>query len=176
LEKEKECVVKIITLSITRGIVLLAIVSALCAINAPVSAARFNAADFAAIDSYIEAQMKNLSLPGLSLGVVQGDQMVHFQGFGIADPSGRKITPQTPFLLASLTKSFTALAIMQLVDGGWTGRARCPRAALSALVQRRRARRLSPHHRAPLAESDQRTVHIDRKQVPLHAGYQRARP
>ena len=32
--------------------------------------------------------------------------------------SGRAITPQTPFLLASLSKSFTALATMQLVEAG----------------------------------------------------------
>ena len=32
--------------------------------------------------------------------------------------SGRRVTPQTPFLLGSTSKSFTALAAMQLVDAG----------------------------------------------------------
>jgi CubicO group peptidase (beta-lactamase class C family) len=43
---------------------------------------------------------------------------VRLQGFGVADSSGRVVTPQTPFILASASKSFTALAIMQLVEEG----------------------------------------------------------
>ena len=46
------------------------------------------------------------------------DEIVHLQGFGVADASGRVVTPQTPFILASASKSFTALAIMQLVEDG----------------------------------------------------------
>ena len=57
-------------------------------------------------------------IPGLSLGVVRDGQTVHLQGFGEADTSGRDVTPQTPFIIGSLSKSFTALAIMQLVEAG----------------------------------------------------------
>ncbi len=39
-------------------------------------------------------------------------------GFGLADGAGRPITPQTPLLLGSLTKSFTAVAVMQPVEQG----------------------------------------------------------
>ena len=74
--------------------------------------------DFEVIDAFVGAQVKDRNLPGLALGIVHGDEIVHLQSFGIADPSGRAITPQTPFRLASLTKSFTALAIMQLVETG----------------------------------------------------------
>jgi CubicO group peptidase (beta-lactamase class C family) len=77
-----------------------------------------NPPDFAAIDTYIETQMQELRIPGLALGIVQGDQIVHLKGFGVADPSGRAVTPQTPFVLNSLSKSFVALAIMQLVEQG----------------------------------------------------------
>jgi CubicO group peptidase (beta-lactamase class C family) len=73
---------------------------------------------FAAIDAYVDAQMRELRIPGLALGIVQGDQIVHLKGFGIADSSGRAVTPQTPFMIGSVTKSFTALAIMQLVEQG----------------------------------------------------------
>jgi len=76
------------------------------------------APDFAAIDTYIESQMRDLRIPGLALGIVQGDQIVHLKGFGVADPSGRAVTPQTPFHIASISKSFTALAVMQLVEAG----------------------------------------------------------
>ncbi len=57
-------------------------------------------------------------IPGLSLGIVREGRTVHLQGFGEADGAGRDVTPQTPFIIGSLSKSFTALAIMQLVEAG----------------------------------------------------------
>ena len=85
-----------------------------------VSAARTGSVepDFAAIDAYVEAQMKDLHLPGLALGIVRADQIVHLKGFGVADPTKRTVTPQTPFIIGSTSKSFTALAVMQLVEAG----------------------------------------------------------
>jgi CubicO group peptidase (beta-lactamase class C family)/surfactin synthase thioesterase subunit len=77
-----------------------------------------SAADFAAIDAYVEKRMKDLRIPGLSLGIVHGDEIVYLKGFGDADPSGRAVTPQTPFIIGSLSKSFTALAVMQRVEAG----------------------------------------------------------
>jgi CubicO group peptidase (beta-lactamase class C family) len=74
--------------------------------------------DLAAIDRYVEAERRATRLPGLALGIVHGDQVVHLRGFGQAGPSGRPVTPQTPFMLASTTKSLTALAVMQLVEAG----------------------------------------------------------
>jgi CubicO group peptidase (beta-lactamase class C family) len=76
------------------------------------------AVDFAAIDEFVEKEMEAQRIPGLALGIVQGDEIVHLKGFGIADPSGRAVTPQTPFIIGSLSKSFTALAIMQLIEEG----------------------------------------------------------
>jgi CubicO group peptidase (beta-lactamase class C family) len=67
-------------------------------------------------------------IPGLALGIVHGDRIVHVQGFGQAEKSGPDVTPQTPFLIGSVTKSFTALAIMQLSEAG--------RVQLDAPVQR----------------------------------------
>jgi CubicO group peptidase (beta-lactamase class C family) len=40
------------------------------------------------------------------------------KGYGKADQTGRSVTPQTPFLLASVSKPITATAIMQLVEAG----------------------------------------------------------
>ena len=74
--------------------------------------------DFVAIDAYIAQEMRDVRIPGLALGIVHNDEVVHLQGFGLADGSGRVVTPQTPFILASASKSFTALAIMQLVEDG----------------------------------------------------------
>jgi len=74
--------------------------------------------DFAAIDAYVTEQMNNLGIPGIALGIIQERQIAHLQGFGVADSSGRAVTPQTPFYLGSITKSFTALAVMQLFEAG----------------------------------------------------------
>ncbi len=70
------------------------------------------------IDAYIEEQMQRLNIPGVSLAIVEDDQIVHLRGFGQARPGGETPTPQTPFFIGSLTKSMTALAVMQLVEAG----------------------------------------------------------
>ena len=94
----------------------------------PVSATADDGPDLAAIDRYVRSEMDAQRIPGLALGIVQGDRIVHVQGFGEADRSGRQVTPETPFLIGSVTKSFTALAIMQLSEAG--------RMQLDAPVQR----------------------------------------
>jgi len=69
------------------------------------------------IETFITGQMERHNLPGLALAVVQADEVVYLEGFGEAR-SGRPVTPNTQFFLASLSKSFTALAVLQLVDSG----------------------------------------------------------
>jgi CubicO group peptidase (beta-lactamase class C family) len=73
-------------------------------------------ASFEAMDAYVEAQMKHLKIPGAALAIVEGDTITHLRGFGKARPGGEAPAPQTPFFIGSLTKSFTALAIMQLFE------------------------------------------------------------
>lgn len=85
----------------------------------PLSAASATSTlDMAAIDRYVSEQLRTLRIPGAALGIVHGGQIVHLQGFGRADSSDRPMTTQTPLLIGSLTKSFTAVAIMQLVEQG----------------------------------------------------------
>jgi CubicO group peptidase (beta-lactamase class C family) len=74
--------------------------------------------DLATIDSYIEAQMNAARIPGLALAIVQGNEIRYLKGYGMADSSGRAVTSQTPFMIASTIKIFTALSIMQLVEAG----------------------------------------------------------
>lgn len=70
------------------------------------------------VDSYVLGQMKALDIPGVAIGIVRGDQVVYTQGYGVADDAGRVMTPDTPFLIASLSKSITAFGVMQLVEEG----------------------------------------------------------
>jgi CubicO group peptidase (beta-lactamase class C family) len=56
--------------------------------------------------------------PGAAVLVIHNGRAV-FRGYGITDlRTHTKISPQTNFRLASLTKQFTAMAIMQLVHDG----------------------------------------------------------
>src|SRR5688572_844872 len=80
--------------------------------------AQVTAANYDAVDAYISMKMKELDIPGAALVIIRGDQIVHLKAFGVADGSGRLVTPQTPFFTGSTGKSFTALAIMQLVEAG----------------------------------------------------------
>jgi len=77
-----------------------------------------NTLDTAAIDAYIENHIAENQIPGLALSIVHNGEIVYTQGYGVADPEGTPVTPQTPFILGSTSKSFTALAIMQLVEAG----------------------------------------------------------
>lgn len=59
------------------------------------------------------------NVPGLSAAVVQGDQVVWAQGFGIADlEQGTMVRPDAVFRIASISKPITAVAVMQLVERG----------------------------------------------------------
>lgn len=73
--------------------------------------------DWAAIDRYVEAEMAADRVPGVGLAIVQNDQVVHMRGFGFTGTGG-KVSPQSSFILGSMSTSFTALAIMQLVEAG----------------------------------------------------------
>lgn len=103
-----------------RGIALLIVtyVAALAGI-APITtyASSSIAPDFAAIDEYVAAEMRADRVPGVALAIVQNDRIVHMRGFG-DDGTGRPITAQSAFLLGSMSKSFTAVATMQLVEQG----------------------------------------------------------
>jgi CubicO group peptidase (beta-lactamase class C family) len=73
--------------------------------------------DYTAIDNYVQSQVDANHFPGVALAVVDGASLAHAQGFG-HDVHGQRVTAQTPFMIGSNSKSFTALAVMQLVDAG----------------------------------------------------------
>jgi len=108
----------VVTFVLVVGMMLLPAASASAEGTVSYTKTFYNVTDFAAVDAYVQSEMKAARVPGLALGIVHGDQIVHLKGFGIADRSGRPVTPQTPFIIGSTTKSMTAVAIMQLVEAG----------------------------------------------------------
>jgi len=71
------------------------------------------------LETWLEAQRSYRGIPGLAVGIVHDGEVVYAQGFGHADQE-RVIpaTPETVFRIASITKTFTATAILQLRDAG----------------------------------------------------------
>lgn len=87
----------------------------------------------------IEAAQRSDSIPGLSLAVVRGGEVLWVEGFGHANRSRRTpATPDTVFSAGSLAKPFTALAVMQLAAAGTVDIDRPLRAYLPELAIRSR--------------------------------------
>ncbi|GIH46500.1 CubicO group peptidase, beta-lactamase class C family [Microbispora rosea] len=69
------------------------------------------------VDRYVRDYIRRTDLPGAVVTVVKGDKVVYAAGHGHT-AGGEAITADTPMPLASLSKSFTALAVLRLADEG----------------------------------------------------------
>jgi len=71
------------------------------------------------VDQVIERQMHDRRIPGLSLAIVRDGKVIKAQGYGLANVEhAAPATPETAYLLASMTKQFTAAGILMLADEG----------------------------------------------------------
>ena len=71
------------------------------------------------IDRVFRAYATAHKIPGMIWGVVIDGQVAHLSSFGVRDRASQApITPDTAFRIASMTKSFTALAVLKLRDDG----------------------------------------------------------
>lgn len=75
------------------------------------------AADLDEIDRFVAERLRANNLPGVALAVTAGDRVLLLKGYGVAR-SGEPVTARTQFRIGSLSKSFTAAAILQLVEAG----------------------------------------------------------
>ncbi len=67
---------------------------------------------------FAEFQKEN-HIPGLVYGIVADGRLVHVRSFGVQDlKSTRRVTPDSLFRIASMTKAFTALSVLSLRDQG----------------------------------------------------------
>ena len=84
---------------------------------APAAADGDPSVDLAALDRLVSDGMAAASIPGAAIAITRGTQVVHVRGYG-HDATGAPITENSRFRIASLSKSFTSLAVLQLVDAG----------------------------------------------------------
>lgn len=70
-------------------------------------------------EQFIQTEMKKTGVPGLAVAVIKDDRVVLAQGFGVASvETNAPIVPDTLFQIGSVTKSFTAAAILALAAKG----------------------------------------------------------
>ncbi|MEV6622741.1 serine hydrolase domain-containing protein [Amycolatopsis sp. NPDC051106] len=69
------------------------------------------------IDGYVRAYLDHTGLPGAAVAVTRGGDVVRVAGYG-HDASGAPLTASTRLPIASLSKSMTAFAVLQLVEAG----------------------------------------------------------
>jgi CubicO group peptidase (beta-lactamase class C family)/D-alanyl-D-alanine dipeptidase len=68
---------------------------------------------------FIQQQMADKELPALSIAIIDDQQTVWAEGFGMADPKSKTpATADTVYRIGSVSKLFTDIAIMQLVERG----------------------------------------------------------
>jgi serine beta-lactamase-like protein LACTB len=71
------------------------------------------------LSKFIEREVRQKNLPALSIALVDDQRIVWARGFGFADPKAKTpATADTVYRVGSVSKLFTDLAIMQLVERG----------------------------------------------------------
>lgn len=73
--------------------------------------------DWPGIEDFVKKTMKEWSVPGLSLAVVSGNEVIYTLGAGIRDiQNNLPVTTDTMFAIGSTSKAFTAALVGMLVD------------------------------------------------------------
>jgi CubicO group peptidase (beta-lactamase class C family) len=73
----------------------------------------------ALLDLWVREQIEYQEIPGVAVGVVHGDDLIWARSFGTSNlATNAPLTPRTPFRLGSVSKLFTASAILKLQEQG----------------------------------------------------------
>lgn len=78
----------------------------------------FRADRLEVIEEYIQQGMKSAHIPGVAVALIEDGEAVYQRGFGVIDDDENPVSPQTPFQIASVTKTFTALLTVLLEQDG----------------------------------------------------------
>jgi CubicO group peptidase (beta-lactamase class C family) len=84
-----------------------------------VQPAELTADMLADLEAYMTGAMERFDIPGAAVTVVQNGEVVYSNGFGVIERGGdQPVTPETLFMIGSVTKSMTTLMMATLVDDG----------------------------------------------------------
>ena len=91
----------------------------LLAASTPVRAQASRGSEAEQVDRYLAAQMRSLRIPGMQAAVVRGGRIVLLRSYGTASVElSVPVTDRTVFAVNSITKAFTGVAAMRLVQNG----------------------------------------------------------
>ena len=79
---------------------------------------RFTSQDLNQVDQIFADYFKQDKSPGLVYGITDGSKLIHAKALGVKSIGGDMVETDTSFRVASLTKSFTASAVLLLRDRG----------------------------------------------------------
>jgi CubicO group peptidase (beta-lactamase class C family) len=101
----------------SRSAVLSAVFTALLA--GPAVAQNGRAALLARVDSVVQAEMARTRTPGMSVAIQKGNEILLARGYGLANVElSVPASAETVYRIGSITKQFTAAAILQLAEAG----------------------------------------------------------
>lgn len=85
----------------------------------PSNPAALDAETVTRLESFVDEWLTTSEVPGASVAVTDADGVLYAKGFGARDlQSNTPATPETLYGVASITKPFTATAVMRLVEDG----------------------------------------------------------
>jgi CubicO group peptidase (beta-lactamase class C family) len=85
--------------------------------NVPSSMMAAKSVDPSDVDGFVTDYIERNGLPGASIVIVKDGRVVYEKGYG-HDSEGNPLTAASPLRIGSVSKSFTAFAVLQLVDEG----------------------------------------------------------
>lgn len=101
------------------GLLLALLVSAAAPLSAQPSAPKTLEQIEPDIDAMFAKFQADAHIPGIVYGVVKDGKLAYVKGIGVQDLTDKRpVTPDTLFRIASMTKAFTALSILNLRDHG----------------------------------------------------------
>jgi|SRR5579872_832571 len=85
------------------------------------SASTWSSSDSSVVDDCVRETMRRDNVPALSIAIVQNGKLAYVHAYGQAEidhTQGRRAVPETRFPIGSITKEFTAAAILLLAERG----------------------------------------------------------
>jgi CubicO group peptidase (beta-lactamase class C family) len=77
------------------------------------------AVNFAPLEARVERELRDNHIPGCAIAIVQGEEIIYSQGFGVANiETGEPVKADMLFRVGSTTKMFTAAALVLLAEEG----------------------------------------------------------
>lgn len=75
--------------------------------------------DFQEIETFLQSLIDTGGIPGIAIAITKGEEVVYTRAFGVSDMKTKeKLEPRHIFHIASVSKTFTATAVMQLYEKG----------------------------------------------------------